>query len=457
VSPALSRFFFCTPMNLNYTTPLVYRSIFISQDNQVWSWGRNLTSSCDLLHLRPQEDWEALTKDEKEKYRQLAPMPIPPSRLPCASQEIQQVALGYDYVLLLTKNGKVYGWGDNGQGQLGFPPETTPVCFRPELVEIPGDPKIESMCCGDYTSFLVSEDGDVYSFGAMCSSLGREESPESPPHVPTKIAGVSEIVKISAVYHMLALTKNGEVFGWGDNWNGHLGLGQEEQYEQYLPTKIPFDVEISDICAGGNYSMFITKTGNLFACGANSRGQLGLGDDESDVRSPVLVPLEGVVSVACGWEHSLVLTRDGTLYSFGNNQQFRLGIKVPEAGLKKKVQVNTLLRKKTSPTPVDFKFPEPIVWLAGGMEESMAITKNGNLYTWGERGNIGQGEGDYLAVTRPKLVRGIKFKLPFVVTEKKWETIFYWVALGRGDLGSDFSIFPVEVHFNFVDVVFNCD
>jgi hypothetical protein len=158
-----------------------------------------------------------------------------------------------------------------------------------------------------------------------------------------------------------------------------------------------------------------------------------------------------VVDVSCGWEHSLALAQDGSLFSWGKNDHFECGHKIP--GVKKKLKEDIKPPLVSTPAPVDFSFLDSIVWMAAGMEESLLITKNGNLYTWGANHNLGQGVGDFLAVTRPRLVRGVKFKLPPTFVEKIWTNPFCWISLGRSDPGSEFSRFPVEILFHFVTVL----
>lgn len=70
--------------------------------------------------------------------------------------------------------------------------------------------------------------------------------------------------------------------------------------------------------------MVCSSSGDVYAWGANTWGQLGLGDDVSRT-SPVLVEdcaLESciVVQVACGARHTAVLTDGGHVFSWGWNK-----------------------------------------------------------------------------------------------------------------------------------------
>jgi len=76
----------------------------------------------------------------------------------------------------------------------------------------------------------------------------------------------------------MALTEKGNLFSWGNNCYGQLGVG--DYSDRNTPTLISFDFgdSISSIATGGVHSMAFTKSGNIFVWGYNACGQLGLGD-----------------------------------------------------------------------------------------------------------------------------------------------------------------------------------
>jgi alpha-tubulin suppressor-like RCC1 family protein len=133
----------------------------------------------------------------------------------------------------------------------------------------------------------------------------------------------------------------------------------------------------------------------------------------------------------------LASTRDGSLLSWGNNKYFQLGHEIP--GIPKKVRGRGELEyKEQVPTPklVKLNFSEPVVWMGAGMNESMILTLNGNLYTWGRFYLLGYDKGDLSSFSQPNLLKGFKFKIPPEVYKKKWKTIYFWLFLGRLDQDS---------------------
>jgi alpha-tubulin suppressor-like RCC1 family protein len=423
-------------MNLSsQSTSLYYRTVLMSQDEQLWGWGRPT-----LLLIADIDEIGAFT------YPIIfQPTLVPLSNLPCAPLDIKQVSFSFNHALLLTRNGKVYAWGKNNKGQLGtaYPEHNS----MPLLVEVPGNPKIVSVATGEYTSFLISDEGHVYFFGYSYNKS---------THVPTKIPQLSEIVKLASCRHTIALTKSGKAWGWGDNDSGQVGLGHVTHVRE--PVEISLPEEISEIFVSGDYSVFLTKNGHIYTCGSNSCGQLGVGDRETEgLFSPSLLPLEEVISVACGWDHCLALNQDGSLLSWGDNAYHQLGLFAgddPESA-----ELTEHPRCVLTPTPVNFRFPEPVVWLGSGLYESMAMTKDGSLYTWGanqslvdKTNNLGQGVLDNRFLKMPTLVQGVKFQHPLIFTFF-WEHVVFWVALGRLDKGSEFFRLPDEVLYNFVGVL----
>ena len=88
--------------------------------------------------------------------------------------------------------------------------------------------------------------------------------------------------------HTLFLSESGQVFGCGDNHCGKLGLG--DTVKQRTPTEIPMPsgTKIIQVVTVHNRTLFLSESGQVFGCGGNNRGQLGLGHRE-DQYTPTLI------------------------------------------------------------------------------------------------------------------------------------------------------------------------
>jgi hypothetical protein len=88
-------------------------------------------------------------------------------------------------------------------------------------------------------------------------------------------------------------------------------------------------MNVSQVAAGLNFTVFLTRQGHVYTCGTNSHGQLGHGDAQ-DRPSPKKIEFLGkvvgpIVQVAAGPSYILSVTEDGSVYSFGSGGNFCLG------------------------------------------------------------------------------------------------------------------------------------
>lgn len=148
--------------------------------------------------------------------------------------------------------------------------------------------------------------------------------------------------------HTLALSEEGSLYCFGGGSFGQLGLGNIKNLPvdvddcPFMP--IPKQIEtlrktkITYVACGDSHSMAVTVNGELYGWGAAACGQLGIEDTaylpKDSEESPyeplprLITELKGkcVVSVACGEAHTLILTDRGVLYSFGAHSCGQLGL-----------------------------------------------------------------------------------------------------------------------------------
>ncbi|KAL6754628.1 regulator of chromosome condensation 1/beta-lactamase-inhibitor protein II, partial [Haematococcus lacustris] len=134
--------------------------------------------------------------------------------------------------------------------------------------------------------------------------------------------------------HTLAITSYG-VLTWGSNSNGQLGLGRRHPgpftCKPHLVSGLRSH-KVTQVVAGLTHSLCLTEQCQVFSWGGNQWGQLGLGH-RSQMRSPQLVAgLWGqpVVQLCGGEDHSLALTATHHVFSWGRNQHGQLGLGVEE-------------------------------------------------------------------------------------------------------------------------------
>jgi len=128
--------------------------------------------------------------------------------------------------------------------------------------------------------------------------------------------------------HTVVLSQ-GTVISFGSNSVGQLGVVAGTN-DFGLLHKIPLLVNITKIATGANHTLCTSSEGQVFSWGDNSKGQLGLGSKDSTCSTPTLLSGMHSKNIACGAEHSMVICEKGHLYAFGDNSLGQLGIGLTE-------------------------------------------------------------------------------------------------------------------------------
>ena len=116
----------------------------------------------------------------------------------------------------------------------------------------------------------------------------------------------------------------GELWAWGHNEFGQLGLG--DTTDRSSPVQVGSLNTWDTVAAAGRYAVAIKTDGTLWAWGRNDIGQLGLGDTIYR-SSPVQVgSLNNWSKVSCRYSHSVAIKTDGTLWAWGRNSAGQLGL-----------------------------------------------------------------------------------------------------------------------------------
>ena len=132
------------------------------------------------------------------------------------------------------------------------------------------------------------------------------------------------IVEISCgSNHSLGLTSNGDVYAWGYNDHGQIGCGSTHKFHSKAVKLFFFQHKcVVAISTGSNHSVAMTNQGQIYAWGDNGYGQLGIGSDEDLINSPRLVDLSHlahthVTRIVCSKFSTYFLTVDKTIYFYG--------------------------------------------------------------------------------------------------------------------------------------------
>ena len=166
------------------------------------------------------------------------------------------------------------------------------------------------------------------------------------------------------------------LWGWGNNNQGMLGLGNTTQYSS--PVQVGALTNWSSASVGVAHIIAIKTDGTLWTCGYNVYGTLGQGDVISR-SSPVQVgALTTWSKVSAGEYHSLAIKTDGTLWSWGLNRDGQLG-------------QNDIVHRSS---PVQVGALTTWSKVGSGHTHSLAVKTDGTLWSWGfnDYGQLGQGD-----------------------------------------------------------------
>ncbi|XP_024133920.1 E3 ubiquitin-protein ligase HERC2 isoform X1 [Oryzias melastigma] len=250
-----------------------------------------------------------------------------------SSKKIIKLAAHPDgqHFLALSSNGEVYSWGCGDGGRLGHGDATyveEPTVIAAFSGKQTGKQVIE-IACGSTYSAAITADGELYTWGrGNYGRLGHGSSEDvTTPMLVTALKGqkVVDVSCGSGDAQTLAVTENGQVWSWGDGDYGKLGRGGSDGCKTPKLVEKLQDLDILKVCCGSQFSVALTKDGQVYTWGKGDNQRLGHGTDEH-VRYPKLLDcLQGkkVVDIAVGSTHCLALTDEGEVHSWGSNDKLQ--------------------------------------------------------------------------------------------------------------------------------------
>uniref|UniRef100_A0A674ISE0 X-linked retinitis pigmentosa GTPase regulator n=1 Tax=Terrapene triunguis TaxID=2587831 RepID=A0A674ISE0_9SAUR len=236
------------------------------------------------------------------------------------------MSCGDEHTAIVTGNGKLYMFGSNNWGQLGLGTKNT--INKPTCVKALKPEKVKLAACGRNHTLVYTERGHVYAAGGNSEGqLGLGDTEErSTFHLISFFTNQYKIKQLAAgSYTSAALTEDGQLFVWGDNSEGQIGLAGEASV--CVPWQVDVGKPVSWVSCGYYHSALVTRDGELYTFGEPENGKLGLLPEQlKNNRVPQPVPgiLERVNKVACGGGHTVALT-ETDVYTFGLGQYGQLG------------------------------------------------------------------------------------------------------------------------------------
>uniref|UniRef100_A0A8C6N615 Uncharacterized protein n=1 Tax=Melopsittacus undulatus TaxID=13146 RepID=A0A8C6N615_MELUD len=184
----------------------------------------------------------------------------------------------------------------------------------------------EKVQCSNHDAthrLVLSHDGELSEHWAAASADCSFETRL------VKELGNRDVVQIACGdQHAMALTRGGELFTWGQNTHGQLGVGSQATLtpQPQLVERLK-GIPLAQIAAGGAHSAAVSLSGAVYSWGKNDFGQLGLGDTQDRDCPSYVRALEHwkAVFISCGADHTAALSKEGLVCTFGAGGAGQLG------------------------------------------------------------------------------------------------------------------------------------
>lgn len=280
----------------------------------------------------------------------------------------------------LTTAGQVYCWGDNKSGQAGPAADESVLSRLADAQKIP---------LKRLRQLRPLESPALIALPALASAI------------------------VTGYAHSCALLVNGEVYCWGNNMFGQLGLGSQKVDQSATPTKVYLvsddevrrSVRAKQIAAGNNHTCALLTDGSVRCWGHNDFAQLGYvaqsrndGDQDRALlvseapankgNVPIVTPEEfkagtRAIEVAAGGDRSCAILNNGRVRCWGENRWQKLGYPT-----EKFEKISTL----KSPAELgDIRLNGSATMLAMSEIHTCSLMASGDLFCWGsnETGQLG--------------------------------------------------------------------
>merc|ERR1712100_413684 len=225
----------------------------------------------------------------------------------------------------LDNDGNVFTFGDNEYGKLGIGDKVKSFTSIPQKVNLP---PCQQISCGTNHTTCLSENGEVYSFGYNATGQLGLGNFENSYNTPQLISSLKDVEFIECGYsYVFCKTFNNEIYCWGNNFYGQLGLGNiNNQYTPVLCSSLLTE-NVIDIKCGNIHTLVLISNGDALSCGHNNHEQLGREiDDDYSSSFQKIEDLSEIIRIECGYYHSLCIDINNDLYVFGDNQYGQLGL-----------------------------------------------------------------------------------------------------------------------------------
>lgn len=320
-----------TPPSLDRLSTGVYSaSLALEPDGSLWSWGSIPGDGSQLARAYPLASTSVAN-------------PVSSS---CGSL----------HSAILAKNGVVWAWGGNPQGQLGDGTGSDSYLPLPILSNV------IAVRAGGFHTLALLQNGTVFSWGKNnFGQLGNDSTTGS--WVPIAVSNLTGVTQIAAGYERsLALKSDGTLWSWG------FENDDPDFVYNVTPVQVAQLTQVKAISAGRAHAAAVKSDGTVWAWGNNDNGQVGNPIVTGYTADPVQVQnLSSIVAVSSSYDHTLALTAGGAVWAWGANESGELGNGTTNF----------------TSVPVQVSGLTDVVAITAAQSYSMAMKSDGTVWAWG--------------------------------------------------------------------------
>ncbi|KAG9290673.1 hypothetical protein G9A89_011636 [Geosiphon pyriformis] len=348
-------------------------SAVITCDEELWMSGQNVYGQCGL-------------KSSSTHYNIFHKVQLSePNTKDSNCTRFRSVACGWSHTLVTTQRGELYVFGKGSFGELGLGHSL--LSTEGKIMKIEGISNVQKVACGLRYSIALTVDGKCYGWGNnRYGQLSLNEYDDEMRGIPAQ---------------------------------NPIGKTNINKTNYFYPVQIqlPYSHEIIvDVGCGQYHTAVLTKQGQVYTFGQNKYGQLGyaspLDIPSRAIPKRVVMLGENAEEISCGWHHTIILLKSKKIAIWGRNDHGQLGI-LPEKNDDYWIEKPILLCYL--PKIIPFKPDIQVINVVSGSEHSLIRTSFGQCLAWGwnEHGNCATEDGYDVLI--PKNIVDSVTKEPFRV------------------------------------------
>ncbi len=274
----------------------------------------------------------------------------------------------------ITTDGELYLWGTNSHNEINSS-NSLHVTVPTRLLT-----NVESFTVYQGTCAAIEKSGALWLWGKNTYGIAGKISTQSVVSPEEAVHILDGVKEVHLNYENgVAVRKNGTLWIWGYGYGQMAGEGDNQQWipqQQILPEE-----EIAGFYEDENYGSkyALTAGGELYAWGSNAYGQLGISANagtSTKNNTPAKISISGIKEFTVQNGTCAALTKEGKLYLWGRNQACQLGN--GSTGGYSYLPTAVLADKKV--TEFQFLFGGK---LCAAIVQGTASGARKDLYTWG--------------------------------------------------------------------------